>query len=91
MSRIPRQSEVELTRDQSGSADTRTTDYVSLQNSLLQMQQCGVLTKHDVGRTGANETSTQSMQSSWVKGAMLIRCNSLIRGKNCVIEKQKCL
>ncbi len=65
----------------SGSADTHTTDHASLQQSLLQMQQCGILTKHDVGKTNTGDISSQSMPTSWVKGAMLIRCNSLIRGK----------
>jgi phenylalanine ammonia-lyase len=63
------------------SADTRTDDPLSLGNALLQHQHAGVIS------TGTGDilplmdplTST-SMPESWVRGAILIRMNSLIRG-----------
>ncbi|KAJ7617725.1 L-Aspartase-like protein [Roridomyces roridus] len=66
-----------------GSADTRTDKPIHLGNALLQHQSSGVLPSDqeppkvlpllDIG-------SALTMPESWVRGAMLIRMNSLIRG-----------
>lgn len=81
-----------------GSADTRTDQPLTLGHSLLQMQHIGVLPSS----TKAPETlplldplGSSSMPESWVRGAILIRMNSLIRGHSGVrwelIEKMKTL
>ncbi|CAD0097899.1 unnamed protein product [Aureobasidium mustum] len=65
-----------------------------LQRALVQHQNSGVLTSHDIGRPlNVSVTdhalhsrdldlgfSTNSMPMSWVRASMLIRCNSIIRG-----------
>ncbi|KAG6857204.1 hypothetical protein H0H87_008270 [Tephrocybe sp. NHM501043] len=65
-----------------GSADTRTDKPLVLGNALLQLLQSGVLpsstTPLDV--LPLLDTSSTSMPESWVRGAILIRMNSLIRG-----------
>ncbi|EXK24321.1 phenylalanine ammonia-lyase [Fusarium oxysporum f. sp. raphani 54005] len=55
-----------------GSADTRTKDLPALQSALLQLTQAGILTDEDNG--------LNSMPVTWVRAAMLIRCNTLLRG-----------
>lgn len=64
-------------------ADTRTGSTLALGSALLQHQQSGILP------TGTSATGTlplldpyasTSMPESWVRGAMLVRVNSLIRG-----------
>lgn len=66
-----------------GSADTRTDQPILLGNALLQHQQSGVLPSS----TQAPEIlplldplNSSSMPEAWVRGAILIRMNSLIRG-----------
>ncbi|KAK0461174.1 L-Aspartase-like protein [Desarmillaria tabescens] len=66
-----------------GSADTRTDQPLKLGQALLQHQHTGVL-------PSSNKTldvlplldpmASTSMPESWVRGAMLVRMNSLIRG-----------
>ncbi|KAI9806588.1 MAG: hypothetical protein M1825_006045 [Sarcosagium campestre] len=79
-----------------GSADTRTRHYEALQRALLQHQQCGVLSQFPGigGQSGLDDysdgphslnssviaQSSKSMPEGWVKAAMLVRCNSLLRG-----------
>ncbi|KAI9797341.1 MAG: hypothetical protein M1833_005520 [Piccolia ochrophora] len=72
-----------------GSADTRTRDYAGLQRALLQHQQCAILpsvssTRDNQGdlssKTTRKSTSFESMPEDWVRGAMLVRCNSVVRG-----------
>ncbi|KAF4502390.1 phenylalanine ammonia-lyase [Fusarium agapanthi] len=58
-----------------GSADTRTKDLPALQSALLQLTQAGILTDED-----ANGCTLNSMPVTWVRAAMLIRCNTLLRG-----------
>ncbi|KAF2141175.1 uncharacterized protein K452DRAFT_326938 [Aplosporella prunicola CBS 121167] len=78
-----------------GSADTRTDNLAFLQQALVQHQQSGILTRNDTGKPYLPESSpgslqhsddfgTLSMPSSWVKGIMLQRVNSLIRGHSAV-------
>ena len=66
-----------------GSADTRTNQPILLGNALLQHQQSGVLPSSmkplDVLPL-QDPLSATSMPESWVRGAILIRMNSLIRG-----------
>ena len=70
------------------SADTRTTDVVALQRALIQHQNSGILTSTDVGRfdgvKGMPDFARQSMPTSWVRGLMLSRVNSVLRGHSAV-------
>nr|RBQ85602.1 hypothetical protein FVER53263_10552 [Fusarium verticillioides] len=58
-----------------GSADTRTKDLPALQSALLQLTQAGILNNED-----ENGSALSSMPVTWVRAAMLIRCNTLLRG-----------
>ncbi|EMD35483.1 hypothetical protein CERSUDRAFT_116229 [Gelatoporia subvermispora B] len=67
-----------------GSADTRTGDPLQLGHALLQHLQCGVLPS-DVNTILPvlpllDPLASTSMPEAWVRGAILIRVNSLIRG-----------
>lgn len=80
-----------------GSADTRTNRPLVLGHSLLQMQHIGVLPSSMTKPLDAlpllDPMGSTSMPESWVRGAILIRMNSLIRGHSGVrwelIEKMK--
>ncbi|KAK0212526.1 L-Aspartase-like protein [Desarmillaria ectypa] len=79
-----------------GSADTRTDCPLVLGHSLLQMQHSGVLpssTKPLDALPLLDPMGSTTMPESWVRGAILIRMNSLIRGHSGVrwelIEKMK--
>ncbi|KAL0566724.1 Protein pal1 [Marasmius crinis-equi] len=66
-----------------GSADTRTDQPLLLGKALLQHQHIGVLpssTKPPTVLPLSDPVTATSMPESWVRGAMLIRMNSLIRG-----------
>ncbi|KAF5367517.1 hypothetical protein D9758_003626 [Tetrapyrgos nigripes] len=67
-----------------GSADTRTDKPLLLGKALLQHQHIGVLPSSDTKPLDAlpllDPGSSSTMPESWVRGAMLIRMNSLIRG-----------
>ncbi|KAK7613760.1 L-Aspartase-like protein [Phyllosticta paracitricarpa] len=75
-----------------GSADTRTKDLKSLQQALVQHQQSGILTSIDTGvpdlgvgeekvaPTHLEDFGSLAMPTAWVKGLMLQRVNSIIRG-----------
>ncbi|KAF9268922.1 phenylalanine ammonia-lyase [Marasmius fiardii PR-910] len=66
-----------------GSADTRTDQPLLLGKALLQHQHTGVLpssTKPLELLPLSDPVASTSMPESWVRGAMLIRLNSLIRG-----------
>ncbi|KAF7113954.1 hypothetical protein CNMCM5793_006137 [Aspergillus hiratsukae] len=64
-----------------GSADTRTSDVVRLQQSLLQLTQSGILTSTDfVRRLGDYNWGSHAMPVTWVRATMLVRCNHLLRG-----------
>ncbi|SCZ90831.1 BZ3500_MvSof-1268-A1-R1_Chr1-3g02294 [Microbotryum saponariae] len=66
-----------------GSADTRTQDHLALQISLLEHQLCGVLpTSFDQFALGRGLENTLPLEV--VRGAMLIRVNSLTRGHSAV-------
>ncbi|KAI0079300.1 phenylalanine ammonia-lyase [Panus rudis PR-1116 ss-1] len=67
-----------------GSADTRTNDPIALGHALLQHQQSGVLPSDTTTAPSAlpllDPLASTSMPESWVRGAILVRMNSLIRG-----------
>ncbi|TFK44776.1 L-Aspartase-like protein [Crucibulum laeve] len=66
-----------------GSADTRTDRPLLLGHALLQHQHIGILPSSDKPLEVlplTDPTSSTSMPESWVRGAILIRMNSLIRG-----------
>ncbi|KAG7442937.1 phenylalanine ammonia-lyase [Guyanagaster necrorhizus] len=65
-----------------GSADTRSDDVLSLGVSILQQIQCGILSIDGEGDSlpiSHNAAATQ-MPESWVRGALMMRMNSMIRG-----------
>ncbi|KAI0918969.1 hypothetical protein AcW1_003526 [Taiwanofungus camphoratus] len=82
-----------------GSADTRTNDPITLGHALLQHQHVGVLPSQVDSPLAAlpllDPLTSTSMPESWVRGAILIRMNSLIRGHSGVrwelIEKMGAL
>lgn len=74
-----------------GSADSRTANTRALQLALLQMQQCGVLPVPSTFPTGEPSsapfalplTDTETslvMPEAWVRGAIVVRLSSLMRG-----------
>ncbi|EPQ55063.1 phenylalanine ammonium lyase [Gloeophyllum trabeum ATCC 11539] len=66
-----------------GSADTRTSNTLALGHALLQHQHSGVLpssTKASSALPLSDPLTSTSMPEAWVRGAILIRINSLIRG-----------
>lgn len=79
-----------------GSADTSTTSPEALQRALIQMQLCAVLPVQGGNRPTDNTShpravfsngdalTTLSIPEAWVRGAMLVRCNSLLRGHSAV-------
>ncbi|KAI0385890.1 phenylalanine ammonia-lyase [Hypomontagnella monticulosa] len=62
-----------------GSADTRTDQVVALQSALMQLTQSGILSRNTDG-----SRPEQAMPSSWVRGAIAVRCNSTLRGHSAV-------
>ncbi|PBP28946.1 phenylalanine ammonia-lyase [Diplocarpon rosae] len=81
-----------------GSADTSTTAADTLQVALLQMQLCAVLPvaekeadrsdegvfPYQTSFSDGDDVAKLAMPQSWVRGAMLVRCNSLLRGHSAV-------
>ncbi|KAI7971149.1 hypothetical protein EIK77_002349 [Talaromyces pinophilus] len=68
-----------------GSADTRTDRVESLQVALQQHLNVGILLPSDKGLYSDTPVQPEGLQShalpvSFVKGMMIVRCNSLIRG-----------
>ena len=62
-------------------ADTRTYDPLRLGNALLQHQHAGVISTEEGDSLPLLDPLDHStMPESWVRGAILIRMNSLIRG-----------
>ncbi|OTB18508.1 hypothetical protein K445DRAFT_309245 [Daldinia sp. EC12] len=62
-----------------GSADSRTDQVIALQSSLMQLTQSGILSRSTDGSVPGH-----SMPSSWVRGAIAVRCNSNLRGHSAV-------
>jgi phenylalanine ammonia-lyase len=62
-----------------GSADTRTEEVVQLQASLMQLTQTGILSHSADGAVPGH-----AMPSSWVRAAMVVRCNHTLRGHSAV-------
>jgi phenylalanine ammonia-lyase len=73
-----------------GSADTRSGDFVSMQRALIQHQNSGVLLPSDLGQTSDDfdESSLglkgHNLPRPIVRGTMLARINSLLRGHSAV-------
>lgn len=74
-----------------GSANTRSADTGRLQQALMQMQQCGILSenqhKPNVNMKTSkvqDMTSITSMPEAWVRAATVVRCNTMIRGQSAV-------
>ncbi|RHZ61524.1 aromatic amino acid ammonia-lyase [Aspergillus thermomutatus] len=68
-----------------GSADSRTDRVVALQSGLLQLLQAGVLVRSDKGLEFQQRSlESHAMPASWVRGTMLVRCNSNARGHSAV-------
>ena len=69
-----------------GSADTRSNQNEALQDALLQHHQFGVLTTLDRGLApiSSDLVASHAMPPPWVKGTMLVRCNSITRGHSAV-------
>ncbi len=72
-----------------GSADSRTSNMHGLQLALLQHQQCGVLevpgsfpacTPSQPGSSLPLTDNLLSQPEAWVRGAIIVRLNSLMRG-----------
>ncbi|KAK4187338.1 Phenylalanine/tyrosine ammonia-lyase [Podospora australis] len=68
-----------------GSADTRTSNFERLQSAAIQHLNVGILLQSDKGNTDAHGSKNEllrshALPSPIVKAAMLIRCNSLMRG-----------
>ncbi|KAK4204657.1 putative phenylalanine ammonia-lyase [Triangularia verruculosa] len=65
-----------------GSADTRTQDFERLQSAAIQHLNVGILLQSDKGNYhGRNELlRSHALPTPVIKAAMLIRCNSLMRG-----------
>ncbi|KIJ53827.1 hypothetical protein M422DRAFT_242089 [Sphaerobolus stellatus SS14] len=65
-----------------GSADTRTRDHTNLGNALFQMQHCGILPTSRVQSVLplSSTLASLSMPEAWVRAAIMVRMNSLIRG-----------
>ncbi|KAJ7321625.1 phenylalanine ammonia-lyase [Mycena albidolilacea] len=67
-----------------GSADTRTSNTLALGKALLQHQHSGVLPSTTTRVSGPlpllDPLASMSMPEAWVRGAILVRINSLIRG-----------
>ncbi|KAJ7622840.1 phenylalanine ammonia-lyase [Mycena polygramma] len=67
-----------------GSADTRTSNTLALGKALLQHQHSGILPSTTTSVSGPlpllDPLASTSMPESWVRGAILVRINSLIRG-----------
>lgn len=63
-------------------ADTRTDQPILLGNALMQMQHSGILpsSSKPLDALPLQDPFGLAMPESWVRGAMLIRMNSLIRG-----------
>ncbi|KAF2148598.1 phenylalanine ammonia-lyase [Myriangium duriaei CBS 260.36] len=66
-----------------GSADTTTDQFEDLQTALLQMQLCGVVPERSSLDYEA-DLATMSMPETWVRAAIVVRLNSLVRGHSAV-------
>ena len=69
-----------------GSADTRTNRFVDLQKALLQHHHTGVLIASDIGQDdpALEHLSQHRLPRNVVRGAMLARAHSLMRGHSAV-------
>ena len=66
-----------------GSADLRTLKVGALQQALVQHQHCGILPVEKQPRSNlalSKAPGVDFMPEEWVRGAMLVRCKSLLAG-----------
>jgi phenylalanine ammonia-lyase len=72
-----------------GSADVRTNALQLLQKGLVQHQNSAILSVQDIIgistlHGAASDIQSSAMPTTWVKGLMLTRLNSIIRGHSAV-------
>ncbi|CAK4029243.1 phenylalanine aminomutase (L-beta-phenylalanine forming)-like [Lecanosticta acicola] len=73
-----------------GSADTRTSSFVNLQKALLQHHHSGIILPTDTEQRNCEKSDlllslkAHSLPRTMVRGAMLARCNSLMKGHSAV-------
>nr|POF17592.1 phenylalanine aminomutase (l-beta-phenylalanine forming) [Quercus suber] len=70
-----------------GSADTRSQDFFSVQRGLVQHQNSAVLLASDIGQEPSeflSDLDKHRLPRAVVRGSMLTRCNSLMRGHSAV-------
>ncbi|PWY71717.1 putative phenylalanine ammonia-lyase [Aspergillus heteromorphus CBS 117.55] len=67
-----------------GNADTRTEQLRVLQHSFLQHQQCGILPNLATAGSSFVDEESHNLAPEVVRGAILLRCNSLLRGHSSV-------
>ncbi|KAL2843218.1 L-Aspartase-like protein [Aspergillus pseudodeflectus] len=67
-----------------GSADSRTDKVVALQSALLQLTQAGILVESDKDGSTNSQLESHAMPAAWVRGTMVARCNSNLRGHSAV-------
>ncbi|KAL3488580.1 L-Aspartase-like protein [Aspergillus germanicus] len=67
-----------------GSADSRTDKVVALQSALLQLTQAGILVESDKDGSTNSRLESHAMPAAWVRGTMVARCNSNLRGHSAV-------
>lgn len=61
------------------SADSRTEEVIKLQASLMQLTQSGILSHSSDG-----PVPRHAMPTAWVRAAMVVRCNSTLRGHSAI-------
>ncbi|KAI1189550.1 phenylalanine ammonia-lyase [Nemania serpens] len=67
-----------------GSADVRTKDMHGLQVALIQHTQSAVIVENDFTGNHDGELRHHALPAPWVKGAMLVRANTNIRGHSAI-------
>ncbi|KAI1489093.1 phenylalanine ammonia-lyase [Biscogniauxia mediterranea] len=67
-----------------GSADVRTKDLFGLQVALIQHTQSAIIIGNDFGDGHHEELRHHSLPAPWVRGAMLVRANTNLRGHSAV-------
>ncbi|KAI0595624.1 phenylalanine ammonia-lyase [Biscogniauxia sp. FL1348] len=67
-----------------GSADARTKDLWGLQVALIQHTQSAVITGNDFTSEHNGELKRHALPAPWVRGSMLVRANTNLRGHSAV-------
>lgn len=87
--RLPRLTLIGVNTGFGGSADVRTNALRLLQKGLVQHQNSALLSPHDLSGVStthgaASNIQSKAMPTAWVRGLMLARLNSIIRGHSAV-------